>query len=248
MRRFITDASHELRTPLTTIRGFAELYRQGAARDMEMLMSRIESESRRMGLLVEDLLLLARLDAQRPLDQHRVDLLALATDAVHDAQSIAPNRRIAMDVFDGPGTPEVIGDDARLRQVLGNLVSNALQHTPESARITVRVGTEGANAVLEVIDQGPGMTKDDAHRIFERFYRADTSRARISGGTGLGLSIVDSLVYAHGGTVTVVTAPGQGCRFRVSLPRIADVPADEIPVDEAELDEVRVDGVPVQTS
>ena len=153
-----------------------------------------------------------------------------------------------MDVFDGPGTPEVIGDDARLRQVLGNLVSNALQHTPESARITVRVGTEGANAVLEVIDQGPGMTKDDAHRIFERFYRADTSRARISGGTGLGLSIVDSLVYAHGGTVTVVTAPGQGCRFRVSLPRIADVPADEIPVDEAELDEVRVDGVPVQTS
>ena len=109
MRRFITDASHELRTPLTTIRGFAELYRQGAARDVEMLMSRIESESRRMGLLVEDLLLLARLDAQRPLEQHRVDLLTLATDAVHDAQSIAPQRRITMDVFDGPGTPEVIG-------------------------------------------------------------------------------------------------------------------------------------------
>jgi two-component system, OmpR family, sensor kinase len=248
MRRFITDASHELRTPLTTIRGFAELYRQGAARDIELLMSRIESESRRMGLLVEDLLLLARLDAQRPLDQHRVDLLALATDAVHDAQSIAPNRRIAMEVFDGPGTPEVIGDDARLRQVLGNLVSNALQHTPESARITVRVGTEGANAVLEVIDQGPGMSQDDAHRIFERFYRADSSRSRISGGTGLGLSIVDSLVYAHGGTVSVVTAPGQGCRFQVSLPRIADVPAEEIPVDDVDSDEVRVAGVPVQTS
>src|SRR3984957_395063 len=248
MRRFITDASHELRTPLTTIRGFAELYRQGAARDMEMVMSRIESESRRMGLMVEDLLLLARLDAQRPIEQNRGDLLALASDAVHDAQAVAPQRNIAMEVLDGPGTPEVIGDDARLRQVLGNLVSNALQHTPESARITVRVGTQGANAGLEVIDQGPGMTKDDAHRIFERFYRADTSRARISGGTGLGLSIVDSLVYSHGGTVTVVTAPGQGCRFRVSLPRIADVPADEIPVDEAELDEVRVDGVPVQTS
>ena len=229
MRRFITDASHELRTPLTTIRGFAELYRQGAARDIEMLMSRIESESRRMGLLVEDLLLLARLDAQRPLEQHRVDLLALATDAVHDAQSIAPNRRIAMEVFDGPGTPEVLGDEARLRQVLSNLVSNALQHTPESAGITVRVGTEGDNAVLEVLDEGPGMTREDAHRVFERFYRADSSRARSSGGTGLGLSIVDSLVYAHGGTVTVATAPGRGCRFQVRLPRIAEVAAPEVP-------------------
>ncbi|MBV8348646.1 MAG: HAMP domain-containing histidine kinase [Mycolicibacterium sp.] len=225
MRRFITDASHELRTPLTTIRGFAELYRQGAARDIEMLMSRIESESRRMGVLVEDLLLLARLDAQRPLDQHRVDLLALATDAVHDAQSIAPNRRIAMEILDGPGTPEVIGDEARLRQVLGNLVSNALQHTPENAGITVRVGTENDDAVLEVIDQGPGMNGEDAQRVFERFYRADSSRARASGGTGLGLSIVDSLVHAHGGSVSVRTAPGQGCRFRVNLPRIAEVPA-----------------------
>jgi two-component system OmpR family sensor kinase len=228
MRRFITDASHELRTPLTTIRGFAELYRQGAARDVELAMSRIESESRRMGLLVEDLLLLARLDAQRPLEQHRVDLLALATDAVHDAQSIAPNRRIAMQVFDGPGTPEVIGDEARLRQVLSNLVSNALQHTPETAGVTVRVGTEGDHAVLEVIDKGPGMCKEDADRVFERFYRADSSRARASGGTGLGLSIVDSLVYAHGGTVTVETGPGEGCRFRVNLPRIADVPAQEM--------------------
>lgn len=225
MRRFITDASHELRTPLTTIRGFAELYRQGAARDIEMLMSRIESESRRMGLLVDDLLLLARLDAQRPLEQRRVDLLALATDAVHDAQSIAPKRTITMEVFDGPGTPEVVGDEARLRQVLGNLVANALQHTPDTARIKVRVGTINDDAVLEVADEGPGMTPEDAQRVFERFYRTDSSRARASGGTGLGLSIVDSLVYAHGGRVTVSTAPGQGCCFRVSLPRIADVPA-----------------------
>jgi two-component system OmpR family sensor kinase len=225
MRRFITDASHELRTPLTTIRGFAELYRQGAAKDIEMLMSRIESESRRMGLLVEDLLLLARLDAQRPLERHRVDLLALASDAVHDAQSIAPQRNITMEVFDGPGTPEVLGDEARLRQVLGNLVANALQHTPERAGVTVRVGTVDGNAVLEVSDEGPGMSTEDAHRVFERFYRADSSRARASGGTGLGLSIVDSLVYAHGGTVGVTTAPGEGCRFTVNLPRIADVPA-----------------------
>ncbi len=229
MRRFITDASHELRTPLTTIRGFAELYRQGAANDVEMLMSRIESEASRMGLLVEDLLLLARLDAQRPLDRHRVDLLALATDAVHDAQSIAPRRTITMEVFDGPGTPEVLGDESRLRQVLGNLMANALQHTPDTAGITVRVGTDADNAVLEVCDEGPGMSTDDAHRVFERFYRADSSRTRASGGTGLGLSIVDSLVDAHGGTVTVRTAPGQGCRFKVSLPRIAQPSALQAP-------------------
>jgi two-component system OmpR family sensor kinase len=229
MRRFITDASHELRTPLTTIRGFAELYRQGAARDVEMLMNRIESESRRMGLLVEDLLLLARLDAQRPLERHRVDLLALASDAVHDAQSIAPKRSITMEVFDGPGTPEVLGDEARLRQVMGNLVANAVQHTPETAGIAVRVGTTEDDAILEVCDQGPGMSRDDAHRVFERFYRADSSRARASGGTGLGLSIVDSLVFAHGGTVSVTTAPGEGCRFTVHLPRIAEVQAAEVP-------------------
>jgi two-component system OmpR family sensor kinase len=225
MRRFITDASHELRTPLTTIRGFAELYRQGAARDVEMLMSRIESESSRMGLLVEDLLLLARLDAQRPLERRRLDLLVLATDAVHDAQSIAPKRHIAMEVLDGPGTPEVFGDEARLRQVLSNLVANALQHTPETADITVRVGTDGDDAVLEVADKGPGMSQEDAQRVFERFYRTDMSRARSSGGTGLGLSIVASLVHAHGGAVTVNTAPGQGCCFHVSLPRVTDVPA-----------------------
>jgi two-component system OmpR family sensor kinase len=225
MRQFITDASHELRTPLTTMRGFAELYRQGAARDMEMVMSRIESESRRMGLLIDDLLLLARLDSHRPIERNRVDLLALATDAVHDAQAIAPNRKITIDVMDGPGTPEVLGDEARLRQVLGNLVTNALQHTPETADITVRVGTDIDDAILEVVDEGPGMSQQDALRVFERFYRTDSSRARSSGGSGLGLSIVDSLVHAHGGNVTVTTALGQGCRFYVSLPRIANVPA-----------------------
>ncbi|TPG31964.1 sensor histidine kinase [Mycolicibacterium hodleri] len=230
MRRFITDASHELRTPLTTIRGFAELYRSGAARDVELLMSRIESEAQRMGLLVEDLLLLARLDAQRPMERRRVDLLSLASDSVHDARSVAPKRTIGMEVFDGPGTPEVLGDEARLRQVLGNLVANALQHTPESASIAIRVGTEKGNAILEVCDEGPGMSREDAHRVFERFYRTDSSRARTSGGTGLGLSIVDSLVYAHGGTVSVTTAPGQGCRFTVQLPRIAEVPAAEVDV------------------
>jgi len=224
MRRFITDASHELRTPLTTIRGFAELYRQGAAKDVEMLMSRIESESQRMGGLVEDLLLLAQLDTQRPLERTRVDLLSLASDTVHDAQSIAPARMITMDVLDGPGTPEVLGDEARIRQVLANLMANALQHTPETARITVRVGTVADDVVLEVADEGPGLDPVDAQRVFERFYRTDLSRTRASGGTGLGLSIVDSLVRAHGGRVSVVTARDRGCRFRVTLPRIVDLP------------------------
>ena len=223
MRRFITDASHELRTPLTTIRGFAELYRQGAARDTDMLMSRIESESRRMGVLVDDLLMLARLDAQRPLERQPVDLLALASDAVHDARAVAPSRTVCLEVLAGPGIPQVLGDEARLRQVLGNLVANAMQHTSDSARITIRVGTSGDDAVLEVDDQGQGMDDSDAKRVFERFYRADTSRARSSGGTGLGLSIVDALVRAHGGTVTLDTAPGRGCCFRVSLPRIPEV-------------------------
>jgi two-component system, OmpR family, sensor kinase len=227
MRRFITDASHELRTPLTTIRGFAELYRQGAARDVAMLLSRIESEASRMGLLVDDLLLLARLDVQRPLEHNRLDLLALASDAVHDAQAIDPERAITMEVLDGPGTPEVVGDEPRIRQVLSNLVVNALQHTPTSADVVVRVGTDGDDAVVEVADKGPGMSQEDASRVFERFYRTDSSRARASGGTGLGLSIVNSLVHAHGGLVTVKTAPGEGCCFRVTLPRVSDMPAPE---------------------
>ena len=172
MRRFITDASHELRTPLTTIRGFAELYRQGAARDVEMLMGRIESESRRMGLLVEDLLLLARLDAQRPLERSRVDLLALASDAVHDAQVDRAGPHHHHGGLRRPGHPGGARRRGRLRQVLGNLVANALQHTPETA-VTVRVGTDGDDAVLEVVDKGPGMTRGRPERVFERFYRTD---------------------------------------------------------------------------
>jgi two-component system OmpR family sensor kinase len=144
---------------------------------------------------------------------------------VHDAQAIDPKRTITLEVLDGPGTPEVLGDEPRIRQVLSNLVANALQHTPASADVTVRVGTDGDDAVLEVADKGPGMSQQDALRVFERFYRADSSRARASGGIGLGLSIVDSLVHAHGGVVTVTTAPGEGCCFRVTLPRVSDVPA-----------------------
>jgi two-component system OmpR family sensor kinase len=153
--------------------------------------------------------------------------LALASDAVHDGQAIDPKRTITLEVVDGPGTPEVLGDEPRIRQVLSNLVVNALQHTPTSADVVIRVGTEGDDAVLEVADQGPGMSQEDASRVFERFYRTDSSRARASGGTGLGLSIVNSLVHAHGGVVTVTTAVGEGCCFRVTLPRVSDVPAYE---------------------
>lgn len=224
MRRFITDASHELRTPLTSIRGFAELYRMGAVpeeSDVDRVMTRIESESTRMGLLVDDLLLLARLDQQRPLEREIVDLETIASDAVHDAQAVAPGRDVQLQL----STHEpvlVIGDDARLRQVVGNLVTNALTHTPESAAVTVGLSIDDSAterfAVLEVADSGPGLSPNDAQRIFERFYRVEESRTRANGGSGLGLSIVAALTAAHGGTAEVESKLGIGSRFRIRLP------------------------------
>jgi two-component system OmpR family sensor kinase len=231
MRRFVADASHELRTPLTSIRGFAELYRQGAVGSPEetaRLMQRIESESARMGMLVEDLLQLARLDQQRPLTITPVDLAEVARDAVHDARAVQPDRPIDLHVDEALSeVPVVLGDEARLRQVVGNLVTNALVHTPPSVPVTVSVsdepvtadGDEGGVVVLRVTDQGPGMAPEDAARVFERFYRADPSRSRTAGGTGLGLAIVSALVAAHGGTVDLDTAPGRGAAFTVRLPR-----------------------------
>ncbi|WUI69850.1 HAMP domain-containing histidine kinase [Nocardia sp. NBC_00403] len=226
MRRFVADASHELRTPLTTIRGFAELYRQGATTDPALFMDRIEREAQRMGLLVEDLLMLARLDAQRPLEQGPVDLLAVASDAVHNARAMAaadgsdgPHRSIELEICSGEGTLEVNGDEERLRQVLANLLNNALTHTPPDASVKVRLTPELDEILLEVADTGPGLPADEAERIFERFYRTDNSRTRASGGTGLGLSIVQALVAAHGGTVTADSVPGSGTTFTVHLPR-----------------------------
>ncbi len=226
MRRFVADASHELRTPLTSIRGFAELHRQGAVQgpeDTGRIMQRIEAEATRMGLLVEDLLQLARVDQQRPLTLGPVDLAELAGDAVHDARAVQPDRPLSL-LLDPSLTdvPVVTGDEARLRQVIGNLVTNALTHTPADARVTVRLSEDPADAdvvVLTVSDEGPGLAPADAERVFERFYRADSSRTRAAGGTGLGLSIVASLVAAHGGTVDLTTAPGRGATFTVRLPR-----------------------------
>ena len=220
MRRFVADASHELRTPLTSIRGFAELHRMGAVPDRaaeDRVMSRIESEAKRMGLLVEDLLLLARLDQQRPLDRKPVDLSLLAADAVHDASTVAPSHHTRLELPEAGPAPVVLGDEARLRQVLANLVGNAYSHTPPGTSVTVRVAVTCDCAVLEVADDGPGMGAEDAARVFERFYRTDRSRARASGGTGLGLSIVASLVAAHGGTVSVRTSPDGGACFTVGL-------------------------------
>jgi len=232
MRRFVADASHELRTPLTTIRGFAELYRQGASHepaDLDRLMRRIEDQAARMGLLVEDLLLLARLDQQRPLDRRPVDLLAVAAEAVNDARAVAPDRRIELRLGanGSPGGPLVVlGDEERLRQVVANLMSNALTHTPAGSPVEVRAGIRWlggvAGATVEVVDHGPGLSPQQAERVFERFYRADPARSHAAGGTGLGLSIVAALVAAHGGTVEVDTAPGQGARFRVLLPLAPD--------------------------
>ena len=219
MRRFVGDASHELRTPLTTIRGFSELYRQGAMTDTATLMNRIEGEASRMGLLVEDLLMLARLDEQRPLDNKTVDLLAVVADSIQAARAIAPGRSVTLAMTGGPGTPEVVGDQARLRQVVANLVGNAVKHTPPDAEIVIRLGTTEDTVVIEVSDTGQGLSEEDAARIFERFYRADTSRTRETGGAGLGLSIVSALVEAHHGTVSVTSAPGEGATFRVELPR-----------------------------
>ena len=218
LRRFVADASHELRTPLTSIRGYAELFRRGAAErpdDLAKAMRRIEEEASRMGVLVDDLLLLARLDQGRPLERERVDLARVAADAVDDARATAPDRAISLD---SPPEVVVVGDDVRLRQVAANLLANACEHTPPGSPVEVRLRAEDGTAVLEVADHGPGLDADEAARVFERFYRADPSRARAGGGAGLGLSIVAAIAEAHQGTAGVDTAPGAGARFRVSLP------------------------------
>ena len=224
MRQFVADASHELRTPLTSIRGFAELYRIGAADEFEelpRLMQRIEDEAARMGMLVEDLLLLARLDQQRPLAADPVDLLELVSDVVHDAQIVAPDRTVTLNAT--TGVPAVVrGDEPRLRQVVGNLVSNALSHTPAGTPIDVRLHTDASIATLEVADRGPGIDPTIENRVFERFYRADESRSRQGGGSGLGLSIVAGLVSAHHGEVTVASRDGGGAVFTVTLPLYAE--------------------------
>jgi len=218
LRRFIADASHELRTPLTSIRGYSEMLRRGAAEspvDSDLARRRIEEESIRMTGLVDDMLVLARLDQGRPLEQEPIDLQAIANDAVADARAVAPQRDIKLT---SPGPVIVNGDDTRLRQVLGNLVRNAIVHTPPQTPIDVTLSTADSVAKLAVTDHGPGLDPEEVDRIFEPFYRADPSRSRDSGGAGLGLSIVSAVVTAHGGHVMVRETDGGGATFEVELP------------------------------
>jgi two-component system, OmpR family, sensor kinase len=223
LRRFIADASHELRTPLTSIRGYSEMLRRGAAEsptDADLARRRIEEESLRMSTLVDDMLLIARLDQGRPLEMKPVDLQAIARDAVDDARAVAPQREITLNAT----VPAVVsGDDVRLRQVLGNLVRNALVHTPSRSPIEITVSTEDSVGRLAVADHGPGLRAEERERIFEAFYRADPSRSRDSGGAGLGLSIVTAVVAAHGGKVSVKETSGGGATFEVELPLASSV-------------------------
>ncbi|WP_317985786.1 HAMP domain-containing sensor histidine kinase [Streptomyces sp. 5-10] len=229
MRRFIADASHELRTPLFGVKGFTELYRMGGMperADVDAAMGRIEREAARLVRLVEDLLLLARLDedaaaADPPLHLTPMDLRTLAVDALHDLRALDPRRPVTLTGPGGgpPGGAPVLGDEARLRQVTSNLVGNAVAHTPPGTPVRIGVGTQGGLAVLELHDEGPGMSEEQAARAFDRFYRADDARGRTErGGAGLGLAIVHSLVTAHHGRVEVRTAPAEGATFRVLLP------------------------------
>ena len=229
MRRFVGDASHELRTPLVSIRGYSELYRQGALPNDEAVataMGRIESESKRMGQLVEDLLTLARIDERRESKLAPFNLFHLAVDASNDAYATSPDREVSLvgltdDV--APTSAPVIGDESRMRQVVANLLTNAMRYTPAGTPLEIAVGVREdvpgyPLSVIEVRDHGPGIHGEDRERVFERFYRTDTSRSRETGGTGLGLSIVAAILEQHDGSVHIEETPGGGATFVISLP------------------------------
>jgi len=252
MRRFIQDASHELRTPLVTIRGFSELYRQGGVSDnpeaVGMAMGRIESEAKRMGQLVEDMLTLARLDEQRPMQMAPLDLNLIAHDSIMDLAVNAPDRVTTVTGLDGgaPAPAPALGDEGRIRQIVTNLVTNALRYTPEGTPLELAVGTQEGpdgrtDAVLEVRDHGDGIAEEDAAKIFERFYRADNSRQRETGGTGLGLAICAAIAAQHQGTVRHSTTEGGGATMTLRLPMVAldDQSDHETDIDDEDLDQLR---------
>ncbi|MSY36288.1 MAG: HAMP domain-containing protein, partial [Actinobacteria bacterium] len=219
LRRFVADASHELRTPLTAIRGFAELHRQGAVPDGEKtkeLLSRIEKESIRMGALVEDLLLLARLDQSREMELKPVNLTHVIEETVASASAAGPDHPITVTM---PDELYTLGDSDRIYQVFTNLLANARIHTPAGTAITIVAHSEEDGIYVTVADNGPGLSAEDQNKIFERFFRADPSRQRNNAeGSGLGLSIVDAVMQAHGGKVGVVSKPGEGATFTLFFP------------------------------
>jgi len=217
LRRFVSDASHELRTPLAAVRAYAELFERGAStrpEDLERSLSGIARESQRMTGLVEDLLLLARLDERRPLEREEVEFDALVAEAVDAARVLDPERPLELELE--PAV--VVGDRDRLREIVDNLLSNVRSHTPPTAPVRVSLRRDDGNAVLAVSDSGPGLSHEQAARVFERFWRSDESRSRASGGAGLGLSIVAAIADAHGGRATARSAPGGGATFEVELP------------------------------
>ena len=221
LRRFVADASHELRTPITAIRGFSELHRQGAVtgeKETTELIGRIENESKRMGSLVEDLLLLARLDQAREMESKPVDINKVVEDAVISARAAGPEHPVT--VNSSESEIFTLGDEVRIHQVVANLLANARAHTPAGTPITVSVKSTDAGVEISVADKGPGLSAEDQKRIFERFYRADSSRVRTGpDGSGLGLSIVDAVMRAHGGNVSVQSTPGEGATFTLLFPR-----------------------------
>src|SRR5216683_759168 len=224
LRTFVADASHELSTPLTSIRGYAELFHRGLQsrpEDLAKALERIEREATRMGVLVNELLTLASFDAGRPLGHDPVDLRGIAADTAADLRAVDPSRTVTLDA----GLPVIVlGDEARLRQVAANLVSNVRRHTPPGTPVTVRADRQDGVGLLEVADRGPGMTPDQAAKVFDRFYRVDKARSRAMGGAGLGLAIVASIAEAHGGQASVTTAIGKGTTFRVAIPLAAAPP------------------------
>lgn len=230
MRRFIQDASHELRTPLVTIGGFSELYRHGGLDEEEKVeeaMGRIESEAKRMSQLVEDMLHLARLDEQRPLQSTPADLNLIAHDAATDLGVNSPDREVRVVGLDGgpPRPAPVFGEEGKIRQIVTNLITNALRYTPDGSPLELAVGTESlirgrTDSVLQVRDHGEGISEEDAARIFERFYRVDTSRDRGTGGTGLGLAIVAAIAAQHDGTIRHSETEGGGATMTLRLPMV----------------------------
>jgi two-component system OmpR family sensor kinase len=218
LRRFVGDASHELRTPITSIRGYAELFRRGADTrpdDLARSMARIEAEAERMGVLVDDLLLLARLDQGRPLEREPVDLAPIVADAVDAARAIDPERVLDADL---DGSAIVTGDAGRLRQVVDNVLENARVHTPAGTPTHLALGSDDGSVVLTIADEGPGMDAEAAAKAFERFYRGDPARARATGGAGLGLAIVAAIVESHGGGVRVLDTD-TGTTVEIRFPR-----------------------------